>query len=481
MQGADGVGGTPAEPDSGGDATADADAGASVPDASAAPGWTTSYAAGAVDATGHLMEGTELRALVPFDGKLYAGIGYWEDTSARDPDLPGAQVLALDAPDASWQVDLEVDDRVDGGATAGERDNFAVSTLDSFTLTTDGSGAPLSPPARVLAMSSWSRTPGAHIWVRTATDPTWVATVLPGDTPAQGRSFGEHVDSVTGVDVALFGSDFGIGTGAFDSTSGTVQWSTATEPWYSNGTRNDAPPSTWRVMSFVECNGVLYATVGAALYQRQDGPAPVWKKVYSHTFPPGFPIGADGGLRGAYAIPNPHGTGQVILTTADGSVIRIDPNSDFSETVDEDVTALLSTTLGTPVGYVLLNYNHMTPAIDPGTGESVLLIGLEARPKPPVPPSVRLWNGYGAAATYLVRHANGSYDARTMEDPALAPPPPRVSIRTMAISPFQADQAQVVYAGGFDCNSFPAHNTAWALRGSLGLALGSLDGGYDAQ
>jgi hypothetical protein len=45
-----------------------------------APGdYVVSYAAGARDAAGRFVGGTELRSLVTHGGKLYAGIGSWED------------------------------------------------------------------------------------------------------------------------------------------------------------------------------------------------------------------------------------------------------------------------------------------------------------------------------------------------------------------------------------------------------------------
>src|SRR5258708_3693693 len=51
--------------------------------------------------------GTEVRALVAFDKKLFAAIGYWMDTEKLRPELPGAQVLRLDSPDSEWKVDFE--------------------------------------------------------------------------------------------------------------------------------------------------------------------------------------------------------------------------------------------------------------------------------------------------------------------------------------------------------------------------------------
>src|SRR5262249_8163970 len=132
---------------------------------------------------------------------------------------------------------------------------------------------------------------------------------------------------------------------------------------------------------------------------------------------------------------------------------------------------------GVTVNYALLAYNDFTPATDPTTGESVLMTGFEATA--PGATTLPLWTSSNGAkfvktANYLVRHANGTYDVRSMEDPTIASPPPRVSIRAMAVSPFDADRASggVVYAGGFDANETPVDDTAWALRGPLGVALG---------
>ena len=65
--------------------------------------------------------GTELRALATMDGSLYAGNSYWRDSRQTDPGLPGAQVLVLDAPAASWKVDTEFSERITSGQQAGLR------------------------------------------------------------------------------------------------------------------------------------------------------------------------------------------------------------------------------------------------------------------------------------------------------------------------------------------------------------------------
>ncbi len=69
----------------------------------------------------------------------------------------------------------------------------------------------------------------------------------------------------------------------------------------------------------------------------------------------------------------------------------------------------------------------------------------------------------------LVRHSNRTYDVRTIEDHSITKPPPRVAVRTLARSPFEKD---IIYAGGFDANQHPVHDTAWALKGSLTALVG---------
>jgi hypothetical protein len=46
-----------------------------------------------------------------------------------------------------------------------------------------------------------------------------------------------------------------------------------------------------------------------------------------------------------------------------------------------------------------------------------------------------------------------------------------VAVRTLAVSPFPADADGMIYAGGFDCDDVPNHDSAWALRAPLSTAL----------
>lgn len=58
--------------------------------------FSISYDAGTTDAAGQFMGGTETMNFASYDGKLYAGVGYWEDAPGNDP-RSGAQILVRDA------------------------------------------------------------------------------------------------------------------------------------------------------------------------------------------------------------------------------------------------------------------------------------------------------------------------------------------------------------------------------------------------
>jgi hypothetical protein len=150
-------------------------------------------------------------------------------------------------------------------------------------------------------------------------------------------------------------------------------------------------------------------------------------------------------------------------------------------TVDLNIPTFFSSPAGWgfPTYYALSAYNDVTPAVDPVTGEHVLLIGFEAivSPTAPVPQWTEPGTGnWTASASYLIRHANGTYEVREIDAPNLeatgTPASVPHSTRAMALSPFPQDQGNVVYAGGFDCDQVPAHDTAWGAVAPLGRALG---------
>ena len=97
-----------------------------------------SYSAGGRDAAGVFMGGTELRALVSYRGKLYAGNGYWEDRPGEEG-RQGAEILVLDALDARWRVEHVFGEWI----SRERRRDLAISALGGATFETDGAGAAL--------------------------------------------------------------------------------------------------------------------------------------------------------------------------------------------------------------------------------------------------------------------------------------------------------------------------------------------------
>ena len=79
-----------------------------------------------------------------------------------------------------------------------------------------------------------------------------------------------------------------------------------------------------------------------------------------------------------------------------------------------------------------------------------------------------MYANFRKGAHYLIRHSDGSYDVSMMEDATVVDPSARVAVRTMAISPFDPD---TIYAGGFDANGLPTHDSAWILEAPLLRAL----------
>ena len=441
-------------------------------------GFTLSYAAGSRDAAGRFMGGTELRNLVAYQGKLYAGVGYWEDRPGAEG-WQGAAIVVLDGPAAAWRVEHVFDDNL---PNRRKRD-FAISALQGVAFATDRSGAQLPQPVSMLLASSWDLTGATRIFSRDDATGVWTAVTLAEDRPApdflpQIRSIAAHRDRQTGIDHVFAGNDpRGIFAGVYDPTAaGRIVWGAAPEldisAISSAGFRGLA--GRLRVSSFAECNGALYAAAGQQIYRRDDGAEPRWRLVYTNPRP-GF---SETGLRGLTAIPNPTGAGEVLLAAVEGDaarIVRVDPGTG-AETTDIDLRGFLANAWGGSVGYVIAAYNDMTKVRDPRAGD-VVLIGLEAfiPPRAPIAPGHAIVDvGYGrveSGAWYLVRHADGHYDLRRV---VLAAPDDRralVAIRAILPSPFPGDERSVYFAG-YDANKAPAHNTAWIARAERRAALG---------
>lgn len=432
-------------------------------------GFELSYVAGFHDSAGRFAGGTEMRLLAAHAGKLYAGNGYWEDQPGFEG-RHGAQILVLDAPDAVWRVDHGFADRLFNGRPR----DLAVGALAEAVFTTDGTGRPLPRPAALLLASTWDLTGAARVFTRDDRTGTWSSVTLAQDQPArdflpQIRSFGTHRDGVTGVDL-VFAGDMprGIVAGHYDPAApGRIRWADRPE-LDASGVRAGFPglQGRLRVNGFAEANGRLCAAVGQQVYQRQDGPAPAWRLIYTNP----HPGHSETGLRGLTAIPGPDG--DVLLAAVEGSaarMVRIDP-ARGSETTELWYGPFLTRAWGMRAGYTMAAYNDMTRVSVPGQGQA-LLLGLCAF----IPRNVPIAAGHGvrdvgygqveSGAWYMVRWPDARYELRQIT--AGFPQPP-VAVRSICASPFAGDAT--VYFAGFDANKAPAHNTAWIARAPLAAA-----------
>jgi hypothetical protein len=438
-------------------------------------GFQRAYVPGSRDAAGRFMGGTELRILTAYQGKLYAGIGYWEDRPGIEGPQ-GAEILVLDGPGAAWRVDYVFDARMPNGRPR----EFTVSALAVVRFETDGAGARLPQPVSMLLASAWDLTGAVRVHSRDDATGAWSAVTLAQDAPArdflpQLRSFGTHRDRQTGADLVLAGTDpRGIFRGAVDAAApGRIRWAAAPEFDISTISTAAFPglAGRLRVSSFAECNGVLYAAVGQQIFARQDGTAPTWRLVYTNS----RPGHSETGLRGLTAIRDPGGSGEVLLAAVEGDaarILRVDPRTgaDVSEL---DLLPFLGKAWGMRVGYTIAAYNDMTKLR--GIGGEDIVIGLESF----IPPQAAIAAGHAAVnvgygrveagAWYLVRYPDARYALHRIA-PSTDADQALVATRTIAASPFPGDAAGV-YFGGYDANKVPAHNTAWIVRADAATAL----------
>jgi len=420
-------------------------------------GWEQSFKSGATrDAAGRPIGGTEIVHLAGHKGRLYAGNGYWMDP--RWPKIPWAQVLVLDAPRGQWKVDLSLGPR-----------HLRVTALKSVTFTTDGRGRRLAAPVNLLLAASDIMTGQrrSHIWTRNDEQGTWTRTTLAGDPALRRctRAFAVHRDRVTGVDrIFAAAGALGIYSGVYDPTlPGKIRWDA----------RAEFGPVRIRSMSFAEAGGVLYASAGTSVYRRHDGPNPTWEKIYTDNTPEHWELG---GIRGLTAVPSPDGEGQSLLFSHTDRIIRVEPSHNYRSTVELHIRPLLEHAWDMPVpGSIIAAYSYMAPLKDPTTGQTVYLLGVQGRIQRAKgeggfrPDS---YGGWYAGGSYLIRRSADDYRLREVNGPWSPGRPKLVAPRAIVVSPFAEDAGRYVYFGGFDCNFFPARDTAWVFRASIDTVLG---------
>jgi len=413
--------------------------------------------------------GTETRALVFMDGSLYAGIGDWEDPQLENAQTPGAQVLRLDSPTSSWVEDQDFNQVMRG---SGNKDYQAVAVLGTAHFDHDSANNSITP-VDILMAGFWNLgSNGMSVWQKTVrtgsvgAQGTWTQSWLeppPASGNGQVRSFASYTDSVIGVEMAFAGSDpYGIFSGAFNSTSNSIQWGATAEAGtanLANGGSGHAP----RVMSFAACGGKLYASIYDAIVVRTDGANPSWQTFYQYSGP-ALPSSSSG-FRGLTCVPNLNASGSMLIAALEGNGDIYDIPLDGSQpTIELYTSNFLSSQLGAWVGYVIPAYNNMI--VYPQSGSTscpdVLIgLGLVATSN-----YANTYQGYYPTASFLIRHCNGVYgNLRTIVDPSITPTPPLLSTRTLAVSQFSGDPAGTLYGGGYDAHNEPAHNTDWIYRG----------------
>ena len=422
--------------------------------------FTRSLEAGVRDANGKLITGTEIDFLAPHQCHLYASNCLWAET---DPSVPKiCHILVLDSPKGQWRVERQF-------ATGSLR----CSVLKEITFATDGRGQAIAPVSLLLTAPDVKSGP-VEVFCRDDATREWSALLLGTATRATNtRSLGLHRDKVTGVDRIFAGNrPLGVVSGVYDPAApGRIRWDKSAEV---------QAPAGERVMGFCDCTAALYAATSRHIYQRTDGVSPKWKDVYyCEQEMPAV------GIRGLTAVPNPRGKGEVLWFVALRKVRRLDPAADFKETIELDMPEFLTEKLGLKVTGALCAYNDLMPYGMPGTGEALWLFGFQcshpaavfnAHPNLKARRQMSERTKAGEPATgagragngrHVIRHAKGadlSFEVAEITDPR---EPQLVATRTIVVSPFPEDQGRALYFAGYDCNSTPAHNTAWIYRGEL--------------
>jgi hypothetical protein len=447
--------------------------------------YSLSYAAGGYDARGNFLGGTVLMNLAAFEGRLYAGIGYWMDRpklfgarfdprggSGRegdsypvraDPDS-AAQLVVLDSKSAQWRQEYAFSEQDLAGAFKYKR----LSTMEAVQFHRfDGAGNIVGNLAEMLVAGLGG--PSGAVYTQKSPG-NWEDTRLPGAIPI--RSLALHYDRAERTErlYASGGSldpnvDWGIYSGVFDPTApGRIRWDPKPE---SIGPRG-------RAMSMVECNGVLFAAARPSILRRDDA-AKAWQVVYSYPVADSFDLSKyASGFRGLTCTNAPDGK-KVLLSGFEGvsgDILRIDLQTGTAA-VELQTRQFLTQQWGVAPAKsdIIAGYNDI-PIVKSGPSE-VRLLGLLA-----LNPNAM------NEAWFLSRTAGSTprYELHEVRPPAKWPysrsDGALWSVVAIAVSPFPEDQGQVLYLGGYDGHFQPDHNTAWLDRVGVDTALTPYAGTY---
>ncbi len=431
--------------------------------------YSVSFEPGGYDQQGHFLGGTELINLVPYQGKLYAGVGYWLDKPDFFPENPdpssGPQILVLDSRDGHWRQEAAFPQR---NPSTGKYLYRRPSSMGVIEFHMDGAGNKLDPPAQMLVVG----VDGLYGGVYTQKAPgVWEDASYPFSTPL--RTFAVRVDPVSGIEKLYVGAgrgETGIREGAiysavFDPTiPGRLRWNPSPE---FAGFPN-------RVLSMAECNQQLFFSAKPSIFG-QNAASGAWSSFYDHPLA-GFDASKyASGFRALTCIADPARPDERSLLTAfegrPGQIMRFDFH-DGKVVTELIVQDFLKSVLGEdwfyntrPGGDFITAYNDM-PVVQSSSG-AVRLLGLLPGKRLPSCKSV----------FFLSRQENQGHPAYQLHE--VAPLPSQYhrsdsdlwAVRTIAVSPFPEDQGKVLYLGGYDGHFKPDHNTAWMYRVGVDVAL----------
>jgi hypothetical protein len=454
--------------------------------------WRVSFIPGVTDASGNLINVTEVRQFAVKDGKLYVATGAWKD--AVDP-KGQAMVLRLDCSTCQWAMEADLGGP---GSTTGALVNL------NWKATESGKAVNIN----TLVASTWASA-NAFVKNNTGSDGKWYETVLAD--PGQIRAFATWDDTAANKFWGFAGGKPGIFRGQLSDNRSAgqniIHWHTGlanmeldtpeTMPLCSGG---------GRVTGFASARGKLFASACWSVYVRHDGdqgdcrPSEVkrgdgcaarWTEFWTD------PHAAQGesGLRGLTTVTLD--SEQYLLIGSESAslhITRLDPDTAQS-VVELDVSDTLESEWGGATGYGIIPYNSPAPLIYGADGRGRRIFGFEVwQPGDPTPGHARklanvddgepqVMNGEG---WFFVRNAASSY--KLWRIPAITPQP-MTAVRDAIQSPFpdECDAAGKncwVYFGGFDANksatqtacpakpctfpplvAAPTHNTGFIVKG----------------
>jgi hypothetical protein len=173
-------------------------------------------------------------------------------------------------------------------------------------------------------------------------------------------------------------------------------------------------------------------------------------------------------MRGLTAVPEPHDKGRQVLLAArawPGVIERIDPDPVRGHvvTIELDVRDFFARRWNDDrirQSPVVIGYTGFTLVTNPVTGEPVHLVGVWLQhPDATVPPH--------HGSHFLVRHLDATYELADIGNftPGVPPGQSLRATRSIAVSPFAADNGSAFYFGGYDTADDESHDTAWIMRG----------------